>query len=128
MRQKMFFKLDGVRGESENPRHYGEIEIVAFSWGGKHQHSSGGPGKASNKDLTIAKKPDRTSPILWLACHSGQYFKEALLTVEEISEQGSMIRWTAMELKSVNIDSITSADDYTESVAFNFDELKLKHS
>ena len=128
MAHKMFLKLEGVRGQSENPRHHGEIEIYAFSWGGDHPQVPGGPGKASIKGLTISKRADRTSPILWVACHSGQYFKEAVLTVEEISEFGSMIRWTAMEMKSLNIESITSRGEEDESVTFKFDEVKMKHS
>ncbi len=78
MQQKIFLKLDGVRGESENPRHYGEIEIIAFSWGGKHQHAAGGSGKASIKDLSITKKADQTSAFLMVACHRGQHFGSKL--------------------------------------------------
>lgn len=130
MPQKYFLKLDGVEGESKSPRHLGEIDIFAFSWGGKHQGASGsggGPGKASISDLYVAKKADKASPILSVACESGQYFAKALLTVEEISEQGSMIRSTIAEMKSLNIESVTRSED-EETVTFNFQDLKIKQS
>ena len=27
-----FLKIDGIPGESQNPRHQGEIEVESFSW------------------------------------------------------------------------------------------------
>ena len=128
MAQKYFLKLDGVEGESNSPRHLGEIDIFAFSWGNKHQAGvGGGPEKASINDLSVAKKPDKASPVLWVAGHSGQYFREAVLTVEEISERGSLIRSTIAEMKSLNIESITRSEDQ-ESVTFNFEDIKIKQS
>ena len=130
MAQKYFLKLDGVEGESKSPRHLGEIDIFALSWGSRHQGAAGGgggPGKASITDLYVAKKPDKASPILWTACESGQYFREAVLTVEEISEQGSLIRSTIAEMKSLNIESVTRSEDQ-ESVTLNFQDLKIKQS
>lgn len=33
MPKKMFLKLEGITGESQSPRHIGEIEISGFAWG-----------------------------------------------------------------------------------------------
>lgn len=128
MGQKMFLMLDGVRGESQNPRHYGEIEIVGFSWGGRHQHSAGGSGKASISDLSVTKRTDRTSPILMVACHRGQYFAKAVLTIEELSEWGSMLRSMVVELKSILIESVMADGNDHDSVTFKFADLKIKHT
>jgi len=127
MGKRFFLKLDGIRGESQNPRHHGEIEIDGFSWGGKHQHSSGGPGKASINDLAIAKKHDRASSALWVACQSGLYIREAVLTIEEIAEWGSLIRATIVELRSLAIDSMqTNGDD--EAIKFNFEAMRIRQA
>lgn len=123
----MFLKLSGVRGESQNPRHYGEIEINGFSWGGKYQHSAGGPGKAAISDLTITKMADKTSAFLMVASHSGQHFPEAVLTIEQISEWGIMMRSIIFELKSILLDSV-SGNGEMETITLSFAELKMVRS
>jgi type VI secretion system secreted protein Hcp len=123
----MFLKLSGVRGESQNPRHYGEIEISSFSWGGKYQHSSGGPGKATISDLTFTKMRDKTSGVLMVASHSGQHFTEAVLTIEQLSEWGSMMRSIVFELKSILLDSV-SGDGETDTITLSFADLKMMRS
>jgi type VI secretion system secreted protein Hcp len=115
MEQKYFLKLTGVQGESENPRHYGEIEILGFSWGGDHMNSSGGRGKASFNDLSVVKQANRSSHYLIVARNSGQYFATGVLTVEDIAEWKSVVRTTRIEMSSIQISAFTS-DGETDSV------------
>jgi len=84
----MFLKLDGVDGESVDKKHPGTIEVESFSWGMEKAASSGGGGggaglPATFSDFTIHKLLDKSSPVLMLACATGQHIKSAQLYVRK---------------------------------------------
>jgi len=72
-----FLKINGIPGESQNPRHQGEIEVESFSWSESYLASAGGTGKVHMQDLHITKPIDKASPLLMLACASGRHFTSA---------------------------------------------------
>jgi type VI secretion system secreted protein Hcp len=81
-----FLKLDGIKGESTDSKHKGEIEIESFSLGLTNTGSfsqapgaGGGSGKVNFQDVHFTKQLDSSSPLLALACAIGQHIKEALL-------------------------------------------------
>ena len=39
-----FLKIDGIAGESQNPRHQGEIEVESFNWSETYLASAAGAG------------------------------------------------------------------------------------
>lgn len=130
MPQKMFLKLDGVRGQSTDPRHFGEIEIFGFTWGSKYMGTPGGghgPGKAQINDLTIFKQPDKTSSVLAVACATGQHFPQGTLTVERVSESGSLLHAVRFKLESILIESM-SANEAEERVALNVESKEVMQS
>jgi type VI secretion system secreted protein Hcp len=60
---QMFLKLDGIAGESTDPKHKGEIDIQGWSWGLSEPAPSVpqpgvGTGKVSIHDITIQKPVD----------------------------------------------------------------------
>jgi type VI secretion system secreted protein Hcp len=78
----MFLKLDGIKGESADHKHKGDIEISSFSFGasnaGSQAHGGGGgAGKVSFSSFTITKPVDKSSPLLQKAAVGGQHYKEA---------------------------------------------------
>jgi type VI secretion system secreted protein Hcp len=82
-----FLKLDGIKGESTDAKHQGEIEIESFSAALSNSGSfanapgkGGGSGKVSFQDIHFTKLVDSSSPLLLLACATGQHIKEATLT------------------------------------------------
>lgn len=126
----MFLKLKGVKGESKNPRHIGSIEISSFTWGGKYISgfgSGGGAGKASINDLIVFKNSDKTSPVLLVACHTGQPFAEGVLTVEEVSASGGLSRSGVIKIESVLVDFMTS-DNEMDTVGLSFGKLTIERS
>jgi len=125
MSKKYYLKLDGVRGESQNPRHYQEIELSSLSWGEKFRGVGGGTGKAQMTDLHVVKPSDTTSPILWVACTSGQNFRSGSVTIEDISEFGSMIRFVTITLKEILIATFRS-DNGGDNVTLNFAEFSFQ--
>ena len=81
----IFAKIGDIKGESADDKHKGEIEILSYSWGVTStvsitHGSGGGEGKATFKDLSIVHKIDKASPVLLLACATGEHIKEATIT------------------------------------------------
>lgn len=125
--QLMFLKLDGLRGESYAPRHIGEIEISGFTWGQPKGISVGSvaAGKASINDLTVFKPIDKTTPFLKVASANGQYFASGELTIEEVSERGSLLRTMIIKMKDIILMFVTTNGD-TDSIDINFANLEMK--
>src|SRR5262245_10475584 len=74
----MFLKLEGVKGESKDHKHGGEIHIESFSWGmnqtGAHATGGGGgAGKVHVHDISFTKFVDKSSPTLMLFCAGGKH-------------------------------------------------------
>jgi len=84
-----FLKLDGVKGESLDAAHPGEIELASFSWGESNTTSIGsatsgaGSGKVKFDALVFTTRVSSASPQLSLLCASGQPIPTAVLTVRK---------------------------------------------
>lgn len=79
-----FLNIDGIKGESHDDKHKEEIDIESWSWG-EHQmgthagQGGGGAGKVSVQDFNFVCKVNKASPMLFLACATGQHIKKAVL-------------------------------------------------
>lgn len=131
MPSKTFLKLDGVPGDSKAPRHFGEIEISGWSWGGNQFQQTLAIGAAQGKlaksmksDLTVTKQPDRASQILIEAVVSGRTFAKAVLTIENVSASGSLLRSIITRLKTVAVTSAASSAN-SETVTFSFETVEI---
>jgi len=111
-----FLKVDGIPGESADAKHKDEIDVLAFSWGvsqtGTASSGSGaGSGKAVFDDLLVVARASKASPLLWLACASGQHIKSAVLTCRRSSK--SALEFLTITLSDVVVGSyeVDSSDD-----------------
>src|SRR5579871_2569069 len=91
MASDMFLMLDGIKGESADDKHKGEIDIESFSWGlaqtGSGQRGTGsGTGKVDIADITIQKFVDKSSPTLALYCANGKHITKGKITVRKAGE------------------------------------------
>jgi type VI secretion system secreted protein Hcp len=86
-----FMKIDGIPGESQDTKHKGEIDVLAWSWG-EVQPAAGGPGgpgsgggagKVQMQDFNFTAQTSKASPNLMLACASGKHLKSAVLTARK---------------------------------------------
>jgi type VI secretion system secreted protein Hcp len=93
----MFLKLDGIKGESLDHKHAGEIHIESWSWG-MSQTGAHGAGRAA---AAPAKFPSTTStlrsswtnlPALMLHCCSGKHIPNGLVTVRAEDKRSSISR------------------------------------
>ena len=127
----MFLKLEGVWGESKNLRHLGEIEIFGFGWGNTTTPAQNGSGLSrstlannSGRDLTVFKKSDTLSPVLIQASTTGRNFAEAILTVEDLSDSGHLLRAVVLKMQSVYVTS-TSSFRGEDTVALNYQSIQM---
>jgi type VI secretion system secreted protein Hcp len=103
-----FLKLDGIKGESADAKHKGEIDIMSFSWGMSQTGVSatgggGGAGKVSVHDFSITKQTDASSPLLFLNCANGTHIKEANFVVRKAG--GEQLEYLKIKLTDVLVSS-----------------------
>jgi type VI secretion system secreted protein Hcp len=104
-----FLKLDGIKGESADAKHKGEVDILSFSFGASQTGTSatgggGGAGKVQIHDIHFTKKVDASSPLLFLNCASGAHIKEATLVVRKAG--GKQLEFLKIKLTDVLISSV----------------------
>ncbi len=131
----MFLMLDGIKGESADDKHKGEIDIESFSWGlaqtGSGSRGTGsGTGKVDISDISIQKRVDRSSPTLQLACANGKHIAKGKLTVRKAGE--NPLEYFTVDLESILVSSyqLSGADGAgipTESLALNFVKVKTEY-
>jgi type VI secretion system secreted protein Hcp len=107
-----FLKLDGIKGESADAKHKGEIDIMSFSWGMSQTGVSatgggGGAGKVHVHDFQITKKTDASSPLLFLNCANGAHIKEANFVVRKAG--GEQLEYLKIKLTDVLVSSYKPA-------------------
>jgi type VI secretion system secreted protein Hcp len=126
-----FLRIEGIAGESQNPRHQSEIEVESFSWSESYLASgsaASGAGKVHIQDLHITKPIDKASPLLMLACASGRRITSAVLTAERPGQEP--LDYLTISLGSVMVNSYqtgTSAGQAVpaDQVSFGFRQIEI---
>jgi type VI secretion system secreted protein Hcp len=125
-----FLKLDGIKGESTDKIHKGEIEIDGFSLSaqGSIQASSGGGGAGKTiQSFQITKKLDKASPLLFQAVATGQHFKDAVLSFTR-KAGGKEQTYLKFEFQGILIsgvqDGASDKASAAEQVSFAFQKCK----
>lgn len=132
----MFLKLEGIDGESQDSKHKGEIDVLAWSWGMSqsgtfHSGSGGGGGKANFQDLSVTKWVDLASPLLQLYTANGDHFPNATLTVRKAGK--TPLEYIVMKMKKVMVTSVSTGgsggeDRLTENISLNFAEIAYTYT
>jgi type VI secretion system secreted protein Hcp len=138
-----FLKIDGIKGESADDKHKGEIDVLSFSWGAAQSGVSssgggGGAGKVHIHDFTITKKTDSSSPLLFLNCANGSHIKEVNFVVRKAG--GTQLEYLKMKLTDVLISSykphgsgapntagVLSDEIPSEEVSLNFAKVEYSY-
>ena len=121
----MFLLLDGIKGESGDKTHKGEIDVLAWSWGlsnsgSFHQGEGGGSGKANFQDMSVTKYVDKASADLLYCSASGKHIPKAKLTVRKAGE--NPLEYLTFELENILVSSVSTGgsggeDRLTENVS-----------
>jgi type VI secretion system secreted protein Hcp len=128
---RTFLKLDGIKGESTDKIHKGEIEIDGFSLsaqgGIQASGGGGGAGKASIQSFQITKKLDKASPLLFQAVATGKHIKDAVLSFTR-KAGGKEQTYLKFEFQGILISGVQdgASDKATaaEQVSFAFQKCK----
>jgi type VI secretion system secreted protein Hcp len=132
-----FLKLEGIKGESTDATHKGEIDIESFSWGAQQVvgHAGGGKsaGKSSISGFNFLKKTDTSSAVLFQHCCTGQHFKEALVTVRRAGGKDP-IEYLKYKFSEVMVEAVQwsgsagGEETPSESVTLAFNKVEITYT
>jgi type VI secretion system secreted protein Hcp len=86
----MFLKLTGIKGESTDSKHAGEIDVLSWSWGmstGTARVKRGTIAPQCIQDLALTKLTDSATPQLIMNGVLGQVAKEGYLTMRKAGKE-----------------------------------------
>ncbi len=129
----MFLKLDGIKGESQDHKHKGEIHIESFSWGMSQTGSmsfggGGGQGKVAIHDISVNKIVDKSSTELMYHCASGKHIPEGLVTVRKAGEKP--LEYLKIKLTDIIVSGVQNSgagDQLMELVSLNFAKVNVEY-
>jgi type VI secretion system secreted protein Hcp len=121
----MFLKLDGIDGESQDSKHKGDIDVLAWSWGSSSGSTatSRGSGCVTVQDFSFSKYFDKATPKLIANITNGKSIANAKLTVRKAGERP--LEYIMIEMSNVIVTSSATGgsggeDRLTENVTLNF--------
>lgn len=106
----IFAKIGDIKGESDDAKHAGEIEVLAWSWGvngpaaGDKKKDKGTP--ACGEPLTIDKLVDKASPLLVTGAALKTTYPTAKLTVRKAGERP--LEFIVISLTGVTVQSLVN--------------------
>jgi type VI secretion system secreted protein Hcp len=135
MATDFLLEIDGIKGESGDGKLKDNIEIESFSWGASNagSHASGGgggAGKVSFQDLHFTTHVGKASPLLMLACATGQHIKKAVLHVRK--QGGDQQEYYTISMEELLVSSYQSGGHSgsgvpTDQFALNFTKIKFEY-
>ena len=146
MNGKPYFllKIEGIEGETADPKYPGYFEIDSWSWGvsmASTMQSGGGmaAGKANLSDFSFTKPSDKSTPKLMEACATGVKYPSAIAIARKQGQTSGELeefaKYTFTDLVisrySVSGSGEIPAEQLSVSfgkVDFEYDEKKLGES
>lgn len=133
-----FLKIDGIPGESSDDKHKDWIELLSFNFGATQPSSAsastaGGASaeRVNVQDFHVTKYLDKASPKLFEYCCKGTHIKEVTITLNRAGDDKLKYMEYKMEdviISSVNVGGSSAGDVPSESVSFNFGQIKLTYT
>lgn len=125
----MFVRIEGtkqglIKGESVDPKHPDEIDVLAWSWGMDASHEALGArsGRTSLQELQISKRVDSATTALMAALRSNEVIKKLKLTVRKSGGVDSLdyfsITLEKARITHHHVEGGTEADSSTLSEVF----------
>jgi type VI secretion system secreted protein Hcp len=116
----------------------GWIEVLSFSWGMTQSGSAGGgggggAGKVSFHDFHFAKKVDKSSPQLMLACASGKHLPSVIFEISTLDAEGQKVQYMKYEFTDALITSYQisgnsgGGDLPMEEISMNFAKVSFEY-
>jgi len=135
----MYMKIDGIKGDATDEKFKDQIEVYSFGHSihqptGGPQTSAGGHtgGRVNHDEFTITKKLDTASPMLFLACCTGEPIKNAVLTLRKAAAgQKTFMTYTfeTLIVASVSPTGSSGGDSLPqETVTLRYDKVTLEYT
>jgi type VI secretion system secreted protein Hcp len=136
MASDYLLEIDGIKGESRDDKHKDTLEIESFSWGANNTGSAasgggGGAGKVSFQDIHFTTRVNKASPILMLACATGQHIKKAVLFVRK--QGGDQQEYYTVTMSDLLVSSYMSGGSAgseaqpVDQFSLNFSQIKFEY-
>jgi len=130
-----FLKLDGISGESNDSKHKGEIDVLAFSFvetqaGPGGPGGGGGAGKVQMSDFSFTARTSKASPQLFLHCAQGKHIKQAVLTVRKAGQAPQeyiKLKLTDVLISSYAIGGTEGDERPADTFSLNFAKLSFDY-
>jgi type VI secretion system secreted protein Hcp len=130
-----FLQISGIEGESTDAKHKAWIDVDSWSWGETQTAAptpggGGGAGKVQMQDFHFVARTSKASPALFLACASGQHFKEAKLVGRKAGKgQQEFLTWTFSDVlvSSYQTGGSEAADIPIDQASLNFTKIKVEY-
>jgi type VI secretion system secreted protein Hcp len=123
----LFLAIDGIKGESTDKGHKGEIELRSFSFG---TTGGGTSAKVHVGDLVIVKTVDKSSPKLFQAAATGKHFPTATISLAKKSK-GKKVDYLKFTMKDLIVTSIKptspQSDKPSEQVSMSFAKINVTY-
>jgi type VI secretion system secreted protein Hcp len=136
----MFLMVKGakhglIKGESQDDKHKGEIDVLSWSWGMQGRPSLGGgaaSGKATINDLKIVKNIDSASTALMLALRTNEPIQKAVLTLRKAGK--SQVEYLKVTIEQGRVTALTidagdtsGSPEVVEKVSFSFNKIEVEY-
>jgi type VI secretion system secreted protein Hcp len=130
---EVFMKIDTIEGDSQDPKHWREVEVLSWNWGAAQGVQAAGgvaTGRPPLRELTITKKIDRSSAKLLLAASTGGHIGRAWLTVRKPGQ--AQLEYVRILISDVLVTSVVegaakAGETPTEEVRFTFGKFDFEY-
>jgi type VI secretion system secreted protein Hcp len=128
----MFLKVQGVTGESTDPEHTGEIQVVSWSWG-LQSPTEAITGRAAGRvvlsELHIVKRVDQSSPTLMSYLRNNRVVPTVRLAVRKAGDRP--LTYFTIELQNAKVTSLkaeSEGDELTERLSLGFSKVTVTYT
>jgi len=133
---RFFLKIDDIKGESNDSKHKGEIEVESYSFGATQSGTfatgaGGAAGRAQLSDFSFTTPQSVASPVLFLSCASGKHLKEAVLTAQRAGKIGVdyyKLTMTDCIVTSFQEGGLSGDGVVTESLSLSYGKIEVAYS
>jgi type VI secretion system secreted protein Hcp len=126
-----FLKIDGIKGESSDAVHRGEIDVESWAWGETQARppEGGRAGKVAMSDFSFTTKLSKAAPKLFLSCAEGSHIKAAWLTARRTAAKADyFLKWRFSDLLISSYQTgASSGEAPVDQVSFNFAKIEVEY-
>jgi type VI secretion system secreted protein Hcp len=126
-----FMKFEGIKGESTDPQHPSEIEVLSWSWGAGVPPTEPAGSAIDVHDFSFVHRVDLASPRLMTRCANGEHIPSGLMSVRRENAKGQPLDYIKVTFTDVLVSSFQVSGgggaQPVEEVSFNFAKVEFSY-